>query len=51
MKKLYKVKSVNQEGGNDMTTYVLAEGLGQVEGEFADIISVEPLEPLDDLTI
>ena len=44
--KLYKVKFIRHDNGNERTLYVLADDMKQIENEYADIISVEPI--LDD---
>jgi hypothetical protein len=48
--KLYEVKFINQEKGNVAINYVLAENMGHIESEYADIESCKPLTPLEDLT-
>lgn len=48
--KIYKVKSVNQETGEDMENYVIANSIADIEAEYADILSVEVLGTFDDLT-
>lgn len=40
---LYLVSYINQETGEKISHYVLAEGLAHIESEFADIIKIEPL--------
>ena len=45
--KLYKVKFVRQNNGNEKTNYVLADDMKQIEDEYADIISVEPIPDAD----
>ena len=42
MKKLYKIQYVRQDTGVIVVTYALANNMGRVEEEFADIISVQP---------
>jgi hypothetical protein len=41
--KLYKVVWINQETGAEMTSYVITTGMGRIEEEYGDIISVEPI--------
>ena len=41
--KLYKVKFIRQDSGNEKTNYVLADDMKQIEDEYADLISVEPI--------
>lgn len=48
--KLYKVRFINQETGAELDHYVLADNLQHLESEYADIIRVEPLTPLENLT-
>lgn len=48
--KIYKVKSVNQETGEDMENYVIANSIADIEAEYVDILSVEVLGTFDDLT-
>ena len=46
MKRLYKVTYINQQTGNEITEYVLAQDLAEVEDDYADIVKIEPLTPL-----
>ncbi|MCR4312993.1 MAG: hypothetical protein NUV58_01995 [Candidatus Roizmanbacteria bacterium] len=48
---IYKVKSINQDTGENMTTYVASFNMQRIEDEFADIISIEPLSPFEDLEL
>jgi len=50
-KKLYKVKFINQISGEEVVNYFLAFSAEGVEEEVADIVSIEPLTPFEDLTI
>lgn len=48
-KKLYLVRFVRQDTGSEEDTYVLAESAAVIEDEYADIIKIEPLTPLEQL--
>lgn len=47
--KLYLVRSINQETGNDMVVYYLARDLAHLEEEIADIQQIQPLENFENL--
>ena len=49
-KKLYLVRSVNQETGKDLIVYYLVNSLTQLENEVSDIIQIQPLTNFEDLT-
>lgn len=48
-KNLYKVRFVNQQNGEEVSRYVLATGLQQLEDEYGDILIIRPLY-FEDLT-
>ena len=45
--KLYKVKFIRQDNGNEKTNYVLADDMSQIEDEYTDILSVDPIPDVD----
>ena len=49
-KKLYLVRSVNQETGKDLIVYYVAYGLKHLDDEIADIVQIQPLTNFEDLT-
>ena len=42
--KLYSIIFVNQITGEDIQRYILAKGLSDIEEEYDDIVSIQPLE-------
>ena len=49
MEKLYLVRYINQETGNEVTVYFLAKDLAHLEEEIADIIQIQPLTNFENL--
>ena len=41
--KLYKVVFVNQETGDELTRFTLAKNIGEIEKDYADIVSIKPV--------
>jgi hypothetical protein len=50
MKKLYKVKFINQVTGKPTSYYVLSENVEDIVNDYADIITITFINNFDDLT-
>jgi len=49
MNKLFKVIWIDQSNGEEQTHYVVTEDMNTIQDEYADIIVIKPLTPLEEL--